>query len=316
MDHGEIVAIIPRSFCNGTYFQPFREWLLKHVAIRHIHVFETRNKAFAADAVLQENVIVSLERSGRQDEVIISNSHDATFGDYAEKRIPFSRIVNTLDRQKFIHIPTSEVNVSEPLFCAELRDLDLQVSTGPVVDFRLRKHWVMNSDKRIKTVPLIYAHHFSGGSFKWPRKHNKKPNDLLLNDDTRKWLMPRGWYTVTKRFSAKEEKRRIVAYALDPKRLRNRLYGFENHLNVFHAAKNGLSPDMAYGLATFLNSTIVDEHFRSFSGHTQVNATDLRALRYPCRSDLLQIGKWARKQKQLTQERIDAFLAKFHKRQR
>jgi adenine-specific DNA-methyltransferase len=35
---GEIVAIVPRSFCNGAYFRPFREWLLKNVAIRHIHV--------------------------------------------------------------------------------------------------------------------------------------------------------------------------------------------------------------------------------------------------------------------------------------
>src|SRR5439155_3433594 len=26
---GEIVAIIPRSFCNGLYYKPFREWLLK-----------------------------------------------------------------------------------------------------------------------------------------------------------------------------------------------------------------------------------------------------------------------------------------------
>jgi adenine-specific DNA-methyltransferase len=26
---------------------------------------------------------------------------------------------------------------------------------------------------------------------------------------------------------------------------------------------------------------MVDRHFRQFSGHTQVNATDLRSLRYP-----------------------------------
>jgi adenine-specific DNA-methyltransferase len=43
---GEIVAIIPRSFCNGTYFRPFRHWLLERVALRHIHVFESRKKAF------------------------------------------------------------------------------------------------------------------------------------------------------------------------------------------------------------------------------------------------------------------------------
>ena len=51
---GEIVAIVPRSFCNGTYFRPFRQWLLQKVSIRRIHVFESRAKAFKDDDVLQE----------------------------------------------------------------------------------------------------------------------------------------------------------------------------------------------------------------------------------------------------------------------
>ena len=37
-DGGQLVAIIPRSFCNGPYYRPFREWLLHLGAIRHIHL--------------------------------------------------------------------------------------------------------------------------------------------------------------------------------------------------------------------------------------------------------------------------------------
>ena len=57
---GQIVAIIPRSFCNGVYYKPFRELLLKNCAIEHIHIFKSRNKAFQDDAVLQENIIIKL----------------------------------------------------------------------------------------------------------------------------------------------------------------------------------------------------------------------------------------------------------------
>src|SRR5207249_5992562 len=55
---GELVAITPRSFCNGVYFRPFRQQLLNAVALQRLHVFESREAAFKADDVLQENVIM------------------------------------------------------------------------------------------------------------------------------------------------------------------------------------------------------------------------------------------------------------------
>jgi adenine-specific DNA-methyltransferase len=51
---GELVAITPRSFCNGPYFRDFRVKLLHLLSLRHIHVFESRKKAFKDDEVLQE----------------------------------------------------------------------------------------------------------------------------------------------------------------------------------------------------------------------------------------------------------------------
>jgi len=306
---GEIVAIIPRSFCNGTYYRPFRQFLLKRVAIKHIHVFESRTRAFKDDEVLQENIIIHLVRGGVQGAVTVSTSHDQTFADYHEEATAFSEVVKPDDSEQFIHIPTLQINNSFNLFLFSLKDLGLEVSTGPVVDFRVKDYWLMQPTKHC--APLLYAHHFRGGEFTWPIEH-KKPNAIALSDETRKWLMPRGCYTLTKRFSSKEERRRLVAFVVDPAHLTHELYGFENHLNVFHANKKGLPTDLAHGLALFLNSTVVDQYFRNFSGHTQVNATDLRTMRYPSKAVLLSFGKWARKQKQLTQEAIDEFIEEHH----
>ena len=47
---------------------------------------------------------------------------------------------------------------------------------------------------------------------------------------------------------------------------------------------------MARGLCAFLNSSAVDAYFRQFSGNTQVNAADLRYLRYPSRRKLGMLG--------------------------
>ena len=94
-----------------------------------------------------------------------------------------------------------------------------------------------------------------------------------------------------KRFTSKEERRRVVACIYDPHRVRAERVGFENHLNYFHARGRGVQMDLAKGLAAFLNSTLVDVYFRQFNGHTQVNATDLRNLSYPTCAQLASLGR-------------------------
>ena len=109
-----------------------------------------------------------------------------------------------------------------------------------------------------------------------------------------------------RRFSSKEERRRIVASVVDPAVFGNaENIGLENHLNVFHNNKEPLSKALAKGLAVFLNSTAIDDNFRRFSGHTQVNAADLKLIKYPSRKALIELGKWADKQGELTQDMID-----------
>ena len=302
---GEIVGIVPRSFCNGTYFRLFRSWLLERVALTHIHVFESRTKAFREDHVLQENIIVRLVRGVPQVSVTISKSNGPTFDDYAERVVSFAEVVKPADPERFIHVPTLEKTGGGKLFSKSLSELGLEVCTGPVVDFRMKDY--LSAMPVPDTVPLLYAHHFSGGALHWPREH-KKPNAIRLSSETRKWMMPRGWYAITKRFSSKEERRRLVAHVFDPGKLPFEVYGFENHLNVIHARKQGIEPDLARGIALFLNSTIVDEHFRTFSGHTQVNATDLRSMRFPSKATIVRFGKWAAKRKTPTQAEIDEFV--------
>lgn len=307
---GQIVAIIPRSFCNGPYYRPFRDFILERAAIRQMHLFESRNKAFRDDEVLQENIIIRLERGGQQGPVSVSTSTDDTFADLVIHEHLFNRIVFPDDSERFIHVPTSsEKNAIElsPVIRCTLADLSIQVSTGPVVDFRLKKH--LRDMPGEGTVPLLYPGHFSSSGTTWPIEGMKKPNAIEVNDDTQKWLYPNGFYCVVRRFSSKEEKRRIVANVVEPSAFGNvAMLGFENHLNLFHENKRGLPEALARGLAVFLNMTAVDKNFRRFNGHTQVNATDLKQMKYLSREALIKLGEWAMQQGTLTQDQIDAKL--------
>lgn len=305
---GELVAIIPRSFCNGSYYRPFRELLLKHCAILRIHLFESRSKAFGADDVLQENIIIHLCKGAEQKQVMVSISHDARFDDYQENYFTFVQIVKPDDAEHFIHIPTSHAVTDMPALSQHtLADLEMNVSTGAVVDFRVKDYW--SAQPASGTVPLLYPHHFSTGQLIWPKTYKAKPNALHLTPVSRKWLLPNAHYVLVKRFSSKEEKRRIVAYHFKPERFDVDWLGFENHWNVFHCNKNGLDATLAAGLAIFLNSTVLDVWFRVFSGHTQVNATDLRTLRYPSRMQLLTLGELANSHASPNQQTIDQWVA-------
>jgi len=309
---GQLVAIIPRSFCNGPYYRPFRDFLFGRAALQRMHLFASRDQAFKDDDVLQENIIIRLERAAPQGNVTISTSTDDTFSDLCVFEHPFDRIVFPDDPERFIHVPTSlERNAIElsSTIRFSLADIGIGVSTGPVVDFRLEEHIQQKPDKG--TVPLLYPGHFIGHAVQWPKEDMKRGNAIRLNTETRKWLYPNGFYTVARRFSAKEERRRIVASVVSPQAFPNApMLGFENHLNVFHEDKCGLPEEIAHGLAAFLNTTAVDEQFRRFNGHTQVNATDLRLMKYPSRSALIVLGKWARGQSELTQPMLDDQLKK------
>jgi adenine-specific DNA-methyltransferase len=309
---GELVAITPRSFCNGPYFKPFRQDFLKAMSLRRLHVFESRSAAFSADAVLQENIIVhAVKGAPKPEHVIISSSSGAHGGAVTERKVDFREIVSANDAEQFIHLPTGDQHTKARVAMARLSTslsaLGLSLSTGRVVDFRAKEF--LRDQPGDDTVPLIYPCHFNGGFVHWPKEKARKPNAIVSNGQTRELLVPEGVYVLVKRFTAKEERRRVVACIYDSHEIQAPLVGFENHLNYFHVNSHGLTMPLAKGLAAFLNSTVVDDYFRQFNGHTQVNATDLRSLNYPTRAELETLGRKI-PDPGMQQETLDALVEK------
>lgn len=292
IDDGEMVAITPRSFCNGTYFRPFRQAFLEYMKLEKIHIFESRAATFSEDEILQENVIFhAIKSKYKPTTVKITSNSEVALDEISESRYaPYDEVIEPNDSEQFIHIVTNSLKNSlrvqmNQMPCT-LDQLGLEVSTGPVVDFRLKS--ALRSCLSDENVPLIYPESIKTRKVVFPPDNPRKPIAIEKNQDTKKWLMEPGWYVLTKRFSSKEEKRRVVAAVCPP--TNSDFIGIENHLNYYHSEGRGMTSDLAKGLAAFLNSTLFDCYFRQFSGHTQVNATDLRRVKYPCKNDLIKIG--------------------------
>ena len=289
----ELVAITPRSFCNGPYFKSFRKTFTEMMGITRIHVFESRQTAFQDDDVLQENIILhAVKESRKEHRVTISSSTGPADELMSVREIEYAQLIRPGDPNAFIHIVPDglEHEIAERMrtLNASLQDLGVSVSTGRVVDFRAEAFLQFEAGRN--TVPLIYPGHFDSGYVKWPKKNGKKANAILNTPKSEDLLIPSGVYVLVKRFSSKEERKRIVAAIYDGSRFSADRVGFENHLNYFHQNGKGLPLALAKGLTAFLNSNLVDSYFRQFNGHTQVNATDLRSLKYPSRSELEAFG--------------------------
>lgn len=283
-DAGQQVSITPRSWMNGTYYTKFRRRILSEASLKLIHTFNSRSKVFGDTGVLQEAIIVRLDCAPEPKEVIVSVSEDHT-SDVVYRHVPYEHVC-TGDFIFVISTPEAQQAVAR-MACVKssLSDLGITVSTGKVVDFRNRDKL---SHQHIEgAYPFLFSTHIKDSMVIHPVDNSKKPQWFVVGEPKdEKLLVPAGTYVLVKRFSAKEEKRRISAAV----RMFETAAAFDNKTNYFHVSGAGLEPDVAKGLALWLNSDDVDSYFRVFSGHTQVNATDLRQMKFPTLEELRGLG--------------------------
>jgi adenine-specific DNA-methyltransferase len=308
---GMLVSLTPRSFCNGTYFRPFRQAFLREMTLRQIHLFDSRRDAFASDDVLQEQMIMACVKMPQQPATVRISTSTAQMNDLTMFDAAYFAVIAPNDAERIIHIIPDQqehaLHQQMQRLRATLADLDLDVSTGRVVDFRAKAF--LARDPSPDTVPLLYPEHLVQGTIHWPQTLAKKPNALCVAPATHKLLVANDTYVLVKRFSAKEEARRISVALYQKDMLPGAALAIENHINYFHQHGRGIDPLLAQGLTLYLHSCWVDAYFRQFSGHTQVNATDLRMLRYPAREQLLRLGRHLRDGVLPPQGEIDQIVA-------
>jgi adenine-specific DNA-methyltransferase len=284
---GQLVFITPRSYAAGQYFRRFREYFFFKMRPRTIHLFDSRRDVFSD--VLQESVILHAERSNEDRDVIISSSASSQdFGAINKRALPLSEILNG---DNILHIPLSyqhdEIAELVRTWPAHLYDYGMEVSTGPVVPFRATQFVSVSGHVPETHAPLIWMQNVKPMQITWPLQ---RKNQYIAWGGAEKLLLPNHNYVIVRRFSAKEEQRRLTAapYLAE---IKTTWLGLENHLNYIHRPNGMLSIEEARGLAALLNSDLMDTYFRISSGNTQVSATELRAMPLPPLEAIREIGQ-------------------------
>ena len=296
-EKGQLGFITPRSYAAGLYFKKFRQNFFSQITPTTIHIFNSRDKAFNKDGVLQENVILHGKKDSKIDrdkhEVKISSCNGLSdIENISTIEIPLTEII-TPEEDYVLHIPTEvaqrEIVKIVKSWKHNLRSLGLDVSTGPIVAFRARDVLAQNPDEQ--NAPLLWLHNIRTMHVSWPVE-SRKPQYVKVSAQAKKLLVPNGNYVLVRRFSAKEEKKRLVAAPLISTILKSKFVGIENHINYIYRKTGELSESETLGLSAILNSSLLDSYFRIFNGNTQVSATELRNLPLPASHVIEKVGSF------------------------
>ncbi len=294
---GRMCFIVPRSFASGFYFRRFRKQLHSTLTLERVHLFSSRSEAFRDQRVLQENIVVlySKEPSDPLPTVTVSTSNGSVdLKNCTDLNLPRSLVLDPGDPRSVLHLPTSEADLDLMALLHQwdtrLVDYDLKISTGPVVPFRA-VDYLLSGKPDIPGIPLLWMHHVHAGSVRWPIGPSFTKQEFIKPNAGTNLLVPNKTYVLLRRFSAKEEPRRLTAAVLEAGKLPGSHVGLENHLNFIHRPGGDLDLHEAHGLSALLNSRVFDDYFRISNGNTQVSATEIRAMPLPPPEMTIAIGE-------------------------
>lgn len=287
-ENGELVYILPRSWTSGIYFKKFRRKFLNECVLECIHYFENRSTVFDSEDILQEIMILKARKTQNNKFISISTSNGSC--DLSKAHIfkaKYNDIIYGDDKYVYLAKDEKEIKLLNLVrkFKNTLSDIGLKMKTGPVVDFRNKNR--IHATEEQGDVPLFCACHIKNGEIQFPCGNKKE----YLTQSSTNLLLQNSNYLFVKRFTTKEEKKRLqCAVFLSKDFEKYKFISADNKINYICGIRN-MSECVVYGLYVLFNSTIYDSYYRMLNGTTQVNATEINDIPVPCLRKIEEMGK-------------------------
>ena len=254
--------------------------------------------------------IVKIRKTKIQPETvtITSTNTNKDFNQCTTLVVPYDIVVSGDELYVYLVTNEEEVSVLKKLhqWNKTLPEIGLKMKTGLTVDFRNRD--ILRNTEEEGAVPLFYSQHIKEGEVHFPiqKEHEYVVTDQIgLTQDNHNYLF-------VKRFTAKEESRRLQCGVYLAKKFpQYSKISTQNKINFIDGLLTNMSECLVYGLYVLFNSTIYDKYYRILNGSTQVNSTEINAMPVPDIDVIQEMGKKMMKSKDMSEENCNMILEEY-----
>lgn len=283
--NGVYVVLSPRNYLSGMYNKKLREFMFSKYSLIKLHSFYNRN---FFKYVNQEVIISTFVR--RKTKSIVSISYNDKF----ECNVSLSNIIFDKQSNSLI-VPKSfrdiEIFNKMSSFNNTIADLTLDISVGPVVQFR--EEWLSSTIYNEQYAPLLVAKDVLENNIKYfERKNTRKTHNKSISNNS-KHLINNSNYVVLRKVMAKDDNDIIVAAVLEKGYFNHDYLGIDNNLLYFHNKdKNkNLTIDECYGIYCYINSEYFKQYYLLINSTHTINVTDFKNIKFPSVKIIKNMGK-------------------------
>jgi adenine-specific DNA-methyltransferase len=290
--NGQFIFIVPRSWTSGLYFKYFREYFLGNICLKSLHLFVSRDKVFDAESVLQETMIIfGMKSSNQTPRISITTSNGTNDFHKITKLFVKSKMCITGGENHYVLLPVCDEDIDILTIMANFKST-LQTEgyvfkTGQVVEFRNKEDIKLHKENNC--VPLIRPFHLYKGFVKFPVNVSK--GQYMKMSNKKSLFMEYKDMLLIKRFTTKEETRRLQPALLLVDNISTKIIAVENHVNYLDKTSGQITKDELFGIWALFSSQIWDKYYRILNGSTQVNATEINTMPIPDIVKIREIGQ-------------------------